>query len=100
MRTLVYAVIVAFGYLLPGVASAQQEDAKLVVLRIPDSSKDTEIHLAKVLLEKLKINASLTSPKDNPEDVVLRVKFGAVEEKVYQRSSYSSTRGSCVGAKL
>jgi len=81
MRTLVYVVIVALGYLLPGVASAQQEDAKLVVLRIPDSSKDTEIRLAKILLEKLKVNASLTSAKGKPEDVVLRMQFGAVEEK-------------------
>ena len=81
MRTLVYAVIVALAYLLPGVASAQQKRTQIVLIRISDSLKDTEIHLAKILLEKLKVNASLTSAKGKPEDVVLRVQFSAVEEK-------------------
>lgn len=81
MRTLVYAVIVALAYLLPGIASAQQEGVKVVVLRVTDSSKDTEIHLAKILLENLKINSSLQSRKGNPEDVILRAQFKAVAEK-------------------
>ena len=79
MRTLVHAAIVAVACLLP--ASAQAESGKLVLLRVVDSLKDTEIHLAKILLERLKVNSSLQSPKGKPDDVVLRANFKAVEEK-------------------
>ena len=79
MRTLVHAAIVAVACLLP--ASAQAESGKLVLLRVVDSLKDTEIHLAKILLERLKVNSSLQSPKGNPDDVVLRANIKAAEEK-------------------
>ncbi len=81
MRTLVHAAVVAFACLLPGTASAQAEGGKLVLLRVVDSLKDTEIHLAKILLERLKVNSSLQSPKGNPDDVVLRANIKAAEEK-------------------
>ena len=81
MRTFFGAAIIALACLLPVTSFAQAQIGKLVLLRIPDSLKDTEIHLAKVLLDRLKINASLQSPKGNPEDVVLRAGFKAVEDK-------------------
>lgn len=80
MRTFLCAAIVAIAAFLPTTSFAQ-EGTKLVLLRIPDSQKDTEIHLAKVLLEKLKVNSSLQSPKDNPEDVIVRAQFKAAEDK-------------------
>lgn len=80
MRTFLCAAIVAIAAFLPATSFAQ-EGTKLVLLRIPDSQKDTEIHLAKVLLEKLKVNSSLQSPKDNPEDVIVRAQFKAAEDK-------------------
>lgn len=79
MRTFLCAAVIAVAALLPATSFAQ-EGTKLVLLRIPDSEKDTEIHLAKILLEKLKINSSLQAPKDNPENVILRAQFKAAKE--------------------
>ena len=81
MRTFFGAAIIALACLLPVTSFAQAQTGKLVLLRTPDSLKDTEIQLAKVLLDRLKINASLQSPKRIPEDVVLRAGFKAVEDK-------------------
>ena len=82
MRMFLCVVAIATAFLLPNASFAQSKGAtNLVFLRVPDSLKDTEIHLAKILLERLKVNSSLQAPKGKPEDVVLRAQFKAVEEK-------------------
>ena len=81
MRTALIAALFAFVGFLPAASFAQADGNKLVLLRTPDSQKDTEIHLAKILLEKLKINASLQSPKGQPDNLIVRAKFKANEEK-------------------
>ena len=80
MRTFLCAAVIAVAALLPATSFAQ-EGTQLVLLRIPDSEKDTEIHLAKVLLEKLKINSSLQAPKSDPENIIVRAQFKAAEDK-------------------
>lgn len=83
MRTVLIAAIAAIAAVLSATpyAQAQAQKSQLVLMRIPDSKKDAEIHISKLLLEKLSVNTSLHSPKDKPDDMVVRASFDASEEQ-------------------
>ena len=73
MRKLLCAATIAFAGLLPYGAIAQESHAEhkeMLFLRVPDSLKDTEIHIAKILLERLKVNSTLQMRGDNPDDLM------------------------------
>ncbi len=80
MRLILCMAALVAATLLPVNAFAQTKQIKMNFLRVPDSLKDTEIHIGKILLEKLKINSSLQMRKDNGDDLVLKVKIQASEE--------------------
>ena len=86
MRTFLGAAIIALACLLPVTSFAQAQIGKLILLRIPDSLKDTEIYLAKVLLDRLKINASLQSPKGNAKTLFFAPASRRSKTKIFLRS--------------
>jgi hypothetical protein len=81
MRMFLYAAAVAAATLMPVGSFAQGTGKKMVFLRVPDSLKDTEVHIAKLLLERLKVNSSLQMRKGNTDDLVLRASFNPNEKQ-------------------
>lgn len=81
MRTILRAAVIAIACLAPGLACAEESGHSVTFLRVPDSLKDTEIHISKLLLEKLKVNTTLEARKDNPEDLIVRAKFNPVKDR-------------------
>lgn len=81
MRIFLRAAAIAIVCLAPVWANAQDGRTSVTFLRVPDSLKDTEIHIAKLLLEQLKVNTTLQTRKDDPEDVIVRANFNAVEDR-------------------
>ncbi|NKB56264.1 MAG: hypothetical protein GKS00_08010 [Alphaproteobacteria bacterium] len=79
MRLFLSTMLVAF--LLPTAAFAQAADKNIVYLDVPDSLKDTEVRIAKILLEKLKVNSSLQVRAGNEDDLILRARFNANKEQ-------------------
>ncbi len=81
MRLILCVAALIVAVVAPLNSYAQEKGRNLSFLLVPDSLKDTEIHIGKILLERLKVNSSLQMRKDNPEDLVLRARFNANEEK-------------------
>lgn len=83
MRMVFCAAAIAFACLSSYGAFAEeaQEQKQVVFLRVTDSLKDTEIHLAKILLERLKVNSSLQMRNNNPDDLMVQARFNANEEQ-------------------
>jgi hypothetical protein len=81
MRFFLSAIAIAIGFLFTPGASAQIDGDKVVFLRVSDSLKDTEAHIAKLLLEKMNVNSSLQVRGDNTEDLVLRVRINENTEQ-------------------
>ncbi len=71
-----YFRTVAFGAILFLSAPSYGQD-----IEVNDSLKDTEIRIAQILKDKLKINGSLQIRGDNAEDLMLRVSFNADKEQ-------------------
>ena len=66
------AIIIGLAFSVSPSFSAEGNDATVT---LKDSLKDTEILLAKILKDRLKINGTLTIRGDNAEDLVLRIRF-------------------------
>jgi hypothetical protein len=81
MRLILSTAAVLAALFMPISGFAQNAQQKMVFLRVPDSLKDTEVFIGKILLEKLKVNSSLQMRKDNADDLVLRVRFNENKEK-------------------
>lgn len=81
MRFFLCGMAIAIGFLFAPGAFAQNGERKVVFLRVSDSLKDTEAHIAKILLEKLKINSTLQVRGGNTEDLVLKVQINENKEQ-------------------
>lgn len=81
MRFFLCGIAIAIGFLFAPGAFAQNDGKKIVFLRVSDSLKDTEAHIAKLLLEKMNINSSLKVRGNNKEDLVLRVRVNENKEQ-------------------
>lgn len=80
MRSFFCLAALTTALLLPISVGAQEKRLQMTFLRVPDSLKDTEIHISKLLLERLKLNSTLKAHKNNPEDLVVHTKFNPAPE--------------------
>tara|TARA_R110001606_G_scaffold304729_1_gene452035 strand:- start:31 stop:603 length:573 start_codon:yes stop_codon:yes gene_type:complete len=71
------AIICGLVFSISPAFSAESDGSTITV---SDSLKDTEILLAKILKDRLKVNGTLTIRGDNSEDLVLQIRFNGNAE--------------------
>jgi hypothetical protein len=76
MKFSVFKTVIALGLTL-ALLSKTGMAAEPTDIVVADSLKDTELHIAAILKEKMNVSGSLTIPGSNPDDLVLRFTVNA-----------------------